>query len=225
MNKAVRGMISKTRKTKKKTVKRTISKEVPEPVAKEVPERVAEGTIPLAALQSLLGLSESLQKMRTSGNQRSAASAPMVILTGSGLELRFAGAEQAQQTAPEAASPERGLKSVLDRVAQVEKSLEPLVKRIARAERGSHAEKGPGMPPGQLASIEAELKALRQSTTALRDSVAKDVRTIEKTLESHSAAIDSVRAAISQNEELVESIVETLQMLNGGSEDPLAVAS
>ena len=49
----------------------------------------------------------------------------------------------------------------------------------------------------------------------MHEAVTKDSRAIEKTLASHSAAIDSFRAALSQNEELVEGIVETLQMLNG----------
>jgi septal ring factor EnvC (AmiA/AmiB activator) len=115
----------------------------------------------------------------------------MIILTSSGMELRFAGAEPAPETALDAA----GLNAVLAR-----------------------AKAGPDIAPERLAKIEAELKALRQSTAA-----------IEKTLESHSAAIGSVRATLSQNEELVEGIVETLQMLNGVSEDlaeePLAAAS
>jgi hypothetical protein len=212
MNKAVRGMNSKT---KKKTI------------SKQLPERVASGTIPFGeALQCLVAFSEALQKVHPGGDRRGSALTPTIILTGSGFELRLTGAEQTQETAHEIAGPARGLKSVLNRVAQVERGLEPLLKRIARAERG------PGMPPEQLARIEVELKALRQSTAALQDAVAKDVRSIEKTLESHSAAIGSVRAAISQNEELVEGIVETLQMLHGISPDSsndlaeeLAVAS
>jgi hypothetical protein len=167
MDQVVPGMISKT---KKKTV------------AKELPERVPDGIIPLAALQCLAELSGTLRKMRPKGDRRNAAPAPTIILTSSGMELRFTGAEQAS-----------------------------------------------GIPPERLASIEEELKALRQSTAALREEVAKGSRAIEKTLESHSAAIGSVRAALSQNEELVEGIVETLQMLNGGSEElseePLAAAS
>jgi ABC-type transporter Mla subunit MlaD len=78
------------------------------------------------------------------------------------------------------------------------------------------------MMPARLAKIEQELKTLRESTAALRElheTVAKDSRSIENTLESHSAAIGSVRAALSQNEELVEGIVETLQVLHGISAD------
>ena len=157
-----------TGKTKKKTVVKVAK------VAKEVPERVAERIIPLAALQCLAELSETLKKMRPKGG---GAPAPIIILTSSGMELRLTGPEQT-----------------------------------------------PGMPPERLASIEEELKALHKSTAALQEAVAKSSRAVEKTLESHSAAIGSVRAALSQNEELVEGIVETLQMLNGVSEDQSAEA-
>ena len=156
MDQVVLGVNNRTRK-------KTISNELAEPLA--------ERTIPLDALQCLAGLSEMLKKMRSSGGRHGAGPAPMIILTSSGMELRFNGAEPS-----------------------------------------------PAITSERLAAIEDELKALRQSTAA-----------IEKTLESHSAAIDSVRAALSQNEELVEGIVETLQMLNGVSEGlsegPLAVAS
>jgi uncharacterized membrane protein YccC len=151
-------------------------------VSTEQPGRVADGIIPLDALQCLARLSETLKRMRPTGDWRSAAPGPMIILTSSGMELRFTGAEQR-----------------------------------------------PVIPPERLAGIEQELKALRQSTVALQEAVAENSRSVEKTLESHSAAIGSVRAALSQNEELVEGIVETLQMLNGVSEDqseePLAAAS
>ena len=84
--------------------------------------------------------------------------------------------------------------------------------------RFARVQQAPAITPARLAGIEEELKALRQSTAA-----------IEKTLESHFEAIGSVRAALSQNEELVEGIVETLQMLNDVSDDlaeePLAAAS
>jgi hypothetical protein len=195
MDQVILGMNTKT---KKKTV------------AKELPARAPETTIPLGALQSLVGLSETLKKMRPKGDRHGGAAAPKIILTSSGMELRFDGTEQAQETAHDAA----GLSAVLKRVAQLEQGLEPLLKKTARAQQS------PGITPERLAGIEEELKALRQSTAALQEAVAKNSRSIEKTLESHSAAISSVRAALAQNEELVEGIVETLQMLNGVSEEP-----
>ena len=198
-------------KTKKKTVSKAVTK--------APPARNPETTIPLGALQSLVGLSETLKKMGPKGARRGPAAAPRIILTSSGMELRFDGAEPAQETAHDAA----GLSAVLKRVEQIEQTLEPLLKKTARAQHGA------GIAPERLAKIEAELKALRQSTAALHEAVTKDSSAIEKTLASHSAAIDSVRAALSQNEELVEGIVETLQMLNGVSDDlmeePLAAAS
>jgi hypothetical protein len=193
-------------KTKKKAVTKTVAK-VPR-VAKELPARAPETTIPLDALQSLVGVSEMLKKMRPKGDRSDAATAPRIILTSSGMELRFDGGEQAPETAHDAGQSS----AVAKRVAKIEQALEALLKKPAGAPHSA------GIAPERLAKIEAELKALRQSTAA-----------IEKALESHSATVGSLRAALSQNEELVEGIVETLQMLNGVPEDlveePLAAAS
>jgi len=200
-------------KTKKKAISKPVIKiaKVAKAarVAKEVPAHKPETTIPLDALQSLMGLSETLKKMRPKGDRSGAATAPRIILTSSGMELRFDNAEPAPETAQDAA----GLSAVLERVEQIEQAVEALLKKPARAPQA------PGVAPERLAKIEAELKALRQSTAALHEAVTKDASSIEKKLQSHSAAIDSVRAALSQNEELVEGIVETLQMLNGVSGD------
>lgn len=149
-----------------------------------------------------------LKKMRPKGDRSDAATAPRIILTSSGMELRFDGGEQAPETAHDAGQSS----AVAKRVAKIEQALEALLKKPAGAPHSA------GIAPERLAKIEAELKALRQSTAA-----------IEKALESHSATVGSLRAALSQNEELVEGIVETLQMLNGVPEDlveePLAAAS
>ena len=164
------------------------------------------------ALQCLVGFSEAVGKIRPGGDRLGTA-APMIILTGSGLELRFKPADQAQGAACEPACPEPDLQS-----APKQERPQPLsgLRRIADAKQDA------GVLPARLARIEQELKTLRESTAALHElheSVAKDSRSIENTLESHSAAIGSVRAALSQNEELVEGIVETLQMLHGVSAD------
>ena len=188
-------------------------------VVTELPERLAQGSMQFAeGLQYLIGLSEALRKIRPSGEPGSAA--PVIILTSTGLELRFNGMDQA------AAGPQREL-----RPAPRQERLQPL----AGLRRMVDARQDAGILPARLAKIEQELKTLRESTVALHElhetvaKVAKDSHSIEQTLESHSAAIGSVRAALSQNEELVEGIVETLQMLNGVrddlAEDPLAAAS
>jgi hypothetical protein len=189
-------------------------------VSTELTARVAQGSLPFAeGLQYLIGLSEALRKIRPGGDQPDAA-APVIILTSTGLELRFNGMDQA------AAGPEREVQP-----APRQEHLRPL----AGLRRMVDARQDAGILPARLAKIEQELKTLRESTAALHElhetvaTVAKDSHSIEQTLESHSAAIGSVRAALSQNEELVEGIVETLQMLNGVSddlaEDPLAAAS
>jgi hypothetical protein len=188
-------------------------------VSTEVTARVAQGSMPFAeGLQYLIGLSEALRKVRPSGEP--GAAAPVIILTSTGLELRFNGMDQA------AAGPEREV-----RPAPRQERLQP----FAGLRRMVDARQDAGILPARLAKIEQELKTLRESTVALHElhetvaKVAKDSHSIEQTLESHSAAIGSVRAALSQNEELVEGIVETLQMLNGVrddlAEDPLAAAS
>ena len=163
-------------------------------------------------LQCLLGFSEAVAKIRLSGDRQGTA-APMIILTGTGLELRFNTRDQAQGAAYEPAGSERDEPS-----APKQERSQPLsgLRRIVEAKQDA------GIVPARLAKIEQELKTLRESTAALRElheTVAKDSRSIENTLESHSAAIGSVRAALSQNEELVEGIVETLQMLHGISAD------
>jgi hypothetical protein len=188
-------------------------------VSTEVTARVAQGSMPFAeGLQYLIGLSEALRKVRPSGEP--GAAAPVIILTSTGLELRFNGMDQA------AAGPEREV-----RPAPRQERLQP----FAGLRRMVDARQDAGILPARLAKIEQELKTLRESTVALHElhetvaKVAKDSHSMEQTLESHSAAIGSVRAALSQNEELVEGIVETLQMLNGVrddlAEDPLAAAS
>jgi hypothetical protein len=182
-------------------------------VSKEPPERLSEAAMPFAeGLQCLVGFSEALSKIHPSGDRHGAA-APMIILTSTGLELRFNTRDQAQGAAYEPAGSERDEPS-----APKQERSQPLsgLRRIVEARQDA------GIVPARLAKIEQELKTLRESTAALRElheTVAKDSRSIENTLESHSAAIGSVRAALSQNEELVEGIVETLQMLHGISAD------
>ena len=182
-------------------------------VSKEPPERLSEALMPFAeGLQCLVGFSEALSKIHPSGDRHGTA-APMIILTSTGLELRFHSKDQAQGTAYEPAGSERDVQS-----APKQERSQPLsgLRRIVEAKQDA------GMMPARLAKIEQELKTLRESTAALRElheTVAKDSRSIENTLESHSAAIGSVRAALSQNEELVEGIVETLQVLHGISAD------
>jgi hypothetical protein len=182
-------------------------------VSKEPPERLSEASMPFAeGLQCLVGFSEAVAKIRLSGDRQGTA-APMIILTGTGLELRFNTRDQAQGAAYEPAGSERDVPS-----APKQERSQPLsgLRRIVEAKQDA------GILPARLAKIEQELKTLRESTAALRElheTVAKDSRSIENTLESHSTAIGSVRAALSQNEELVEGIVETLQMLHGISAD------
>jgi hypothetical protein len=72
-------------------------------------------------------------------------------------------------------------------------------------------------PPDWLARIETSLEAVRQSSTKLQESVTRDVRRLEETLQSQAESIETMRTALAQNEQLVESIVESLSAGDGGN--------
>jgi hypothetical protein len=58
--------------------------------------------------------------------------------------------------------------------------------------------------------IEEGLESVRQATAALSATLAENARNVDQTLASHSAAIETVRAALTQNEQLMESMVELM---------------
>jgi hypothetical protein len=58
--------------------------------------------------------------------------------------------------------------------------------------------------------IEEGLESVRQATAALSETLAENARSVDQTLASHSAAIETVRAALTQNEQLIESMVELM---------------
>ena len=58
--------------------------------------------------------------------------------------------------------------------------------------------------------IEEGLESVRQATAALSASFGENVKNIDQTLASHAEAIESVRAALTQNEQLMESMVELM---------------
>ena len=213
-----------------------------------VSERMASVAVSFAeALQCLVAFSDALRKVRPSGG----AAAPTILLTGSGLELRFTGNEPAPATAHETVGKGKVLEAVPETVvtqqvqepapeAAVAEQVQEPAPEAAVAEQDTKSgwkqerpqnlvgpkriageKQDPAILMARLAKIEQELKALRDSTAALHElqkTVANDSRSIETTLESHTAAIGSVRTALSQNEELVEGIVETLHMLHGISD-------
>jgi hypothetical protein len=58
--------------------------------------------------------------------------------------------------------------------------------------------------------IEEGLESVRQATVALNAALSENVKNIDTTLAAHAAAIDTVRAAVTQNEQLMESMVELM---------------
>ena len=58
--------------------------------------------------------------------------------------------------------------------------------------------------------IEEGLESVRQATAALSATLAESAKKIDQTLASHSAAIETVRAALTQNEQLIESMVDLM---------------
>ncbi|HUB32738.1 MAG TPA: protein kinase [Bryobacteraceae bacterium] len=65
----------------------------------------------------------------------------------------------------------------------------------------------------RLQKFEESLDVWDGDAAALRDSVTRDVRGFERTLKTQGAALDSVRTAMSQTDDLVERVVEALDSL------------
>ena len=80
---------------------------------------------------------------------------------------------------------------------------------IGRPHAGGTAEPA---PPDWLARIEKSL-----------ESVAKDLRHLKETVQTQAESIESVRAAVAQNEQMVESIVESLSA--GSGDNPGALGT
>jgi hypothetical protein len=66
------------------------------------------------------------------------------------------------------------------------------------------------VPVEWFRKIEEGLESVRKATDALNRAFEENVRNAGQTLASHAAAIDSMRAALNQNEQVMESIVELL---------------
>jgi len=103
-------------KTKKKAVSKTVAKVARVArVTKEIPAYAPETVIPLGALQSLVGLSETLKKM-----SRGDRKAPKIILTSSAWNCC-----STAWSRPRNSRRCRALSAVVKRVAQLEQTLEP----------------------------------------------------------------------------------------------------
>ena len=132
---------------------------------KQVPGRVPVKTAPELATplgQAMQTLCSVASLMGNASPQGGTSANPKLILTSTGLELRFANTES-----PAAAEPS-------DRLAEMQRDLKLLATRIGK---------------------------------------------IEEQLGSQSAVVDSLRAAVQQNEEILETLVDSVHLM-----DELSVA-
>jgi hypothetical protein len=81
----------------------------------------------------------------------------------------------------------------------------------------------------RLLHLEGSLESLRQDSAMLQKNVAADLQDSEQKLKSQASAIESVRTAMSQTDDLVERVVEALELLQSSvierSEERAAMAN
>ena len=129
-----------------------------------------EGAPSGLAMESLLSLVGQMRKMAPGGS--GPATNPKLILTGSGLEIRFSGAAAAAE------SPETEESS--DRLARMERTLKLMSARISRMD----------------------------------DTISQSILELETQLGSQSEVVDSLRAAVQQNEEMLETLADSLNIMD-----------
>src|ERR1017187_3091225 len=140
--------------------------------ARPVPAAAAEeGTPSGLAMQSLLSLVGQMRNMAPDGS----GTAPKLILTGTGLEIRFSGLPGGGAAAE---SPE--------------------------------AEES----PDRLAAIEHTLKLLSARLSRMDAFVSQSILELEEKLGSQSEVIDSLRAAVQQNEEMLETLADSMNIVD-----------
>jgi uncharacterized coiled-coil protein SlyX len=122
------------------------------------------------AMESLLSLVGQMRKMAPGGS--GPATNPKLILTGSGLEIRFSGAAAAAE------SPETEESS--DRLARMERTLKLMSARISRMD----------------------------------DTISQSILELETQLGSQSEVVDSLRAAVQQNEDLLETLADSMNIMD-----------
>ena len=140
--------------------------------ARPVPAAAAEeGTPSGLAMQSLLSLVGQMRNMAPDGS----GTAPKLILTGTGLEIRFSG----------------------------------LAGGAAAAESPEAQES-----PDRLAAIEHTLKLLSARISRMDASVSQSILELEEKLGSQSEIVDSLRAAVQQNEEMLETLADSMNIVD-----------
>ena len=135
-----------------------------------------EGAPSGLAMESLLSLVGQMRNMAPGGS-----GTPRLILTSSGLEIRFAG-QAGEGIAAEA--PEAGESS--ERMAKMEHTLKLLTARIAKMDA----------------------------------SVSQSILALEAQLDSQAEVVEALRAAVQQNEEMLETLADSMNIMDDlGSSD------
>ena len=139
-----------------------------------VPAAAAEQGAPSGlAMESLLSLVGQMRNMAPDGS--GTALNPKVILTGTGLEIRFSDLPGGE----------------------------------AAAESGAAGES-----PDRLAAIEHTLKLLSARLSRMDAFVSQSILELEEKLGAQSEVVDSLRAAVQQNEEMLETQADSMNIVD-----------
>jgi hypothetical protein len=161
----------------------------------------APGTDPTNLEQTLKSLVSLAGLMKTMTADAAPGTAPLLILTSSGLELRFPGAtgNAATETpAPDASN---------DRLAKIERNMKLISARL------DSMELQPGGSLDWFTRIEQGLNSVRQASMTLNQSLSLSINEVESQLRAHSATVESLKSAVKQNEEMIESLVDSMNLI------------
>jgi hypothetical protein len=179
------------------------------PAAEAIPEpNNLEAT--MKSLVNLAGL------MKTLTAEAAPGTVPNLILSSSGLELRFPGAagKPSDVSASEATASD-------ERMNRMERHLKALTARLESMEQLQA-----GGSLDWFTRIEQGLNSVRQATISLNQSLSHSVNEIESQLQLHAGTVESLKCAVKQNEELIETLVDSINVMEEfGSGQPELVYS
>ncbi|MEO8597117.1 MAG: hypothetical protein ABI759_27610 [Candidatus Solibacter sp.] len=168
----------------------------PRVIAPKTAASTLEDTAPFAsAIQNLFSLAGMMRDMNA--DPAGSPLAPKLILSGSGVEIRFAAPDGAVESVPAkmSANPEQMLR--------IERNLKVLGIRMAKLE------KDPGGSEEWFARIEKELKEVRTAQASL----ARTVSHLEAQLSGQNDALESLRASVQQSEQTMETLVDSMSIM------------
>ena len=161
-------------------------------IAINAPASEPQDPAPVAAgIQSLFSLVSMMRAM----NAEPAGSPlnPRMILSNSGVEVRFAGADGAVESMP------AELQTAPEQILRVEGNLKILGLRVANLEQ-----KGLGGGAEQwLQQFDKELREMRETNARLEEKLAVQAQELA-----------GLRAAVQQNEEMIETLVDSMNMMD-----------